>query len=106
MMGTAHPTGFAQNSKLETRNSLRQPLKALAQQLLQGRGSLAPGRLQGLLRQVLGVAQVEQGAQGVLYGALAGSRRQPGGPGGELLVLEFQNDALGGFLADAGNAGQ
>jgi hypothetical protein len=69
------------------------------------------GGFEGALGDGAGVAEVDEGGEGVFAdGAEARGvgRGGRGGGGGEVveLVLEFEDDALGGFFADAGDAGE
>ncbi len=70
-------------------------------------GSLASGGLDGALGDGAGVAEVDEGGEGVVAGgAVVGGGC--GGRGGHVveLVFEFEDDALGGLFADAGDAGE
>ena len=50
-------------------------LQALAQQVFQAAGAQGLGRFQGFFRQVFGIAQVDQGREGVLHEFLPGRGR-------------------------------
>jgi hypothetical protein len=65
--------------------------------------------LDGLLGDGAGVSEVDEGGEGVLAGGADGDVFGVGGVGcGHIveLVLELEDDALGGLFADAGDAGE
>ena len=67
------------------------------------------GGFDGLLGDGAGVAEVDQGGEGVVAGGAVVGATGGGGDGyGEVVefVFEFEDYALGGFFADAGDAGE
>ena len=74
-----------------------------------GLGVLLDGGFDGLLGDGAGVAEVDQGGESIVAGrAVMWASGGSGDCDGEVveLVLEFEDDALGGLLADAGDAGE
>jgi hypothetical protein len=79
-------------------------------EVLGGLGGLLDRGFDRLLGDRARIAEVDEGGEGVVAGgAVVGSGGGGGGDGyGEVveLVFEFEDDALGGLLADAGDAGE
>src|SRR5260370_21328028 len=74
-----------------------------------GLGVLPDGGLDGFLRDGAGITEVDQGGEGIVAsGTVVWPPGCDGDGYGEVveLVFEFKHDALGGFLADAGDAGE
>ncbi len=74
-----------------------------------GVGVFGDGGFDGLLRDGAGVAEVDQGGEGVVAGGAVVWASGGGGDGyGEVVefVFELEDDALGGLFADAGDAGE
>ena len=75
-------------------------------------GFFGDGGLDRFLRGGAGVAEVDQGGEGVVAGLSSSTVVRASGSGGDgcgeivELVFEFEDDALGRFLADAGDAGE
>jgi hypothetical protein len=74
-----------------------------------GGGVFRYGGFDGFLRHGTRVAEVDQGGEGVVAGGTVVEASGGGGDGyGEVveLVFEFEDDALGGFFADSGDASE
>src|SRR5258708_39507948 len=74
-----------------------------------GIGVLGDGGFDGLLGDGAGVAEVDEGGEGVVSGGAVVGASDGGGDGyGEVveLVFEFEDYALGGLLAYAGDPGE
>jgi len=77
--------------------------------VLGGFGVFCDGGFDGLLGNGTSVAKVDQGGEGVVTGGTVVRASGSGGDGdGEVIefVFEFENDAFGGLLADARDAGE
>ena len=73
-----------------------------------GFGVFLDGGFDSLLGDGAGVAEVDEGREGVVAGrAVVRAVRSSGDRDGEIVefVFEFEDDALGGLLTDAGDAG-
>ena len=78
-------------------------------EVLGGLGVLRDGSLDGFLRDGPWVAKIHEGGEGVIAGGAMMWAAGCGGDGyGEVVefVLQFEDDPFGGFLADAGDAGE
>ncbi len=93
--------------------ALNQPLEGQANEVFHGggRSGVSQSRFDGGVGVGLFVAQGKEGqdgvveAQGVGAGGVLGGGDLPGGGDAEF-VFQFEHDALGGFLADAGDFGE